>query len=500
MSKEKSGDYFSMSDEEHAPSQKQPSRGQQHNLRSQFLEKAKQFMDDTALGETKGLLNQLLGKAEESQALEPETEAVQEDWEDDWEEDEEEEFDYSDPESIRVGYAKPGSKPPPKRKTLDEARDESFDMKLEGLSGLLNRFGAERVEEEKPEPKNTAQIDMALFSGQMQKIYALMAEQSGESAQTEWLRPEILSLLRISNSPELIMEFVIAGVFAATPENFMAQSDVDYIIRLLHQIGIDLPAETVMEAISQTFMFAERVHRLYAKLLEAPPQLSAEQVARQKENLAKLFIHQVAHFYETDHKSVIRTLAERWTASCKILAEALSEIERIHQQLSLFKERKMASATIFQKSIRAEERALAQWELLRKIAWDISALKKVTLLLEEHEALQKLQIFPIQYLLPEAAILAWDVVPSWQDIQTIFAVFQAHKIQPSQHKQTELQAQSQPDLSPLNQKKIVTRAKNGEVRALKEITMYKHMRITQIRNDLSRPKGEKQGPVAVPEA
>lgn len=480
-SKDESGAFFSKSDEEHVKAQKQPSRRQQQSLRSQFLEKARKFMDNSPLGESKGFLAAWKGEADDNEPEESEAATAEEDWEEDWEE--EEEFDYSDPETIRVGYAKPGSKPPPRRKTLEEARDESFDLKLGALSGLLGRFGAERTEEERPEAKVAVQIDMPLFKAQMREIYLRMAQESGESPDTDWLRPELLSLLRLSNPPALIVDFLIAAIFAATPENFLTHSDRAYLFRLLHQIGIDVPLKELEETVEQTFLFVERVHRLYSRLLENPPRLSPEQVARQKENLAKLFIHQVAHFYGTDHKSVIRTLAERWTHLCQQLSQEMLEIERIAQQLALFKERKMASATIFTKAIRAEQQALAHWRELQAMSRDILSLRKVTQLLEEHEALQKLQAFPVEQVLEEEA-LVWVGSPSWQEIQQIFIAFQQRKqVLCSVPREVAVSA-SPLDLSPLNQKKIVSRAKNGEIKALKEIEAYKSVRIAQILNDI----------------
>lgn len=489
MAKDSSGEYFSKSDEEHVKAEKPMARGQHNQLRHQFLEKAKKFMDDTPLGETKNLLNTLMGKESQPEATlsrDEQEASFEEDWEDDWEgDDEEEEFDYTQPETIRVGYDKPGSKPPPKRKTVEEARDESFDLKFGALSGLLNRFGAEGVEEEKPEaPKQALQIDMELFRASIKEVYAKMAAQSGESPETDWLRPELLSLLRLSNSPQVIMEFIIAALFSATPENFMTQSDIAYVYRLMTQIGIDLPAEEVENAISQTFLFAERVHRLYQKLVEAPPQIMPEQVLRQKETLAKLFIHQVAQHYQTDHKSVIRTLAERWTAICQILAQHLQEIERINQQLSLFKDRKTASSTIWAKLLRVERLALDEWGQLTRLGEDILALKKVTLLLEEHEALAKLALFPLQYLLSEEAL--WERSPSWEEIQLIFSAFHARKKMGGASAEPGAIPPIQLDLSPLNQKKMVTRAKAGEVKALKEIDAYKRSRTAQVLLDLEK--------------
>jgi hypothetical protein len=487
--KDGTGEYFSKSDQEHVAPEKELSRHEKNKhsqLRNQFLEKAKKFMDDSPLGESKNLLNTLMGKDEPpEEAIVASSAELEEDWDDDdWDGEEEEEFDYSAPETIRVGYAKPGSNPPPKRKTVEEARDESFDLKLGALSGLLNRFGAERVEEEISEVKQAMHIDIELFKNSMKHVYAQMAAQSGESPDTDWLRPELLSLLRLANSPEVIMEFIIAALFASTPENFMTQSDIAYVCRLLVQIGIDLPAADVEEAIGQTFLFAERVHRLYTKLVESPPQLEPSQVARQKENLAKLFIHQVAQFYQTDHKTVIRALAEKWTTYCQNLAKILIEIERINQQLSLFKERKTASSTILNKLLRAEQMALTEWQQLTYLAHDISALKKVTLLLEEHEALAKLEIFPLQYLLDDET--SWAQSPSWEEIQTIFALFQARKQRNSVDKAVSPPVAIQLDLSPLNQKKIVTRSKSGEVKALKEIDSYKRARIAQIQLDLDK--------------
>jgi len=486
--KDSSGEYFSKSDEEHVKAEKPMARAQHSQLRNQFLEKAKKFMDDTPLGETKNLLNTLMGKdpqQEEVLSRDAQEESFEEDWEDEWEGDDEEEFDYSQPETIRVGYEKPGSNPPPKRKTVEEARDESFDLKFGALSGLLNRFGAEGIEEEKPEVKKQAlQIDMDVFRDAIKQVYAQMAAQSGERPDTDWLRPELLSLLRLSNSPQVIMEFIIAALFASTPENFMTQSDIAYVYRLLTQIGIDLPAEDVEDAIAQTFLFAERVHRLYQKLVEAPPQIVPEQVLRQKETLAKLFIHQVAQYYETDHKSVIRTLAERWMLICQMLAQHTKEIDRINQQLSLFKDRKTASSTILAKLLRVERLALDAWGQLTRLSEDILALKKVTLLLEEHEALAKLAVFPLQLLLDEEAL--WSHSPSWEDIQIIFADFHARKKSARPPAEPSPVPAIQLDLSPLNQKKMVTRAKAGEVKALKEVDIYKRSRTAQVLIDLEK--------------
>lgn len=482
-SKDQSGAFFSKSDQEHIKPQKKFSRAQEKSLRSQFLEKARKFMDDSPLGETKGLLAAWKKQESESQPPEQTSTAPEADWEEDWDE-AEEEFDYSDPETIRVGYSKPGSKPPPRRKTLEEAREESFELKLGALSGLLGRFGAEQVEEEEPtEAKQTVQIDMPLFKAQMQKIYLRMAQDCGESPDMDWLRPELLSLLRLSNPPALIVDFLIAAVFAATPENFFTRSDQTYLFRLLHQIGIDIPLEELEETISQTFLFAERVHRLYARLLEHPPQLSREQMTRQKQHLAKLFIHQVAHFYQTDHKSIIRKLAERWTEVSQLLVQQVLDIERMGQQLALFKERKMASLTLFSKAVRAEQQALASWHQLKILSQDVSALRKVTQLLDEQEALQKLQAFPIEQVLdPEA--LAWAGLPSWQEIQQIFSAFH-RRIQSRTQIQRDIPV-SLPaaDLSPLHQKKIITQAKNGELKALKEIEAYKSLRIAQVLRDI----------------
>lgn len=278
------------------------------------------------------------------------------------------------------------------------------------------------------------------------------------------------------------MNFMIAAVFAATPENFITRSDLAYITRLLHQIGLDIPAADVEEAVSHTFLFIERVHHLYQHLRTSPPHLPHTQMHDQKQNLAKLVIHRMAQKWDTEHKHVIKTLALKWLSLCQELEVQHQEIERLSKQLALFEERKTASATIFARTVQAEEQALHSWQQLKTVAEDIADLRRVTRMLEEENALNKLHQFPIESLWPEKFTTVETGIPSWQEMQTILK--RTQNKQTTQASQTVITASPPLDHSPLYQKKLISRAKQKDLKALKEISAAKTERIAHLRKQM----------------
>lgn len=465
-------------------------------LKNQFMSKAKQFMDDTSIGELKELkdgkklLKKFLGQEEDDAPVE-EPESIPEDWEDeeydDWEE--EEEFDMSEPEKIRVGYMKPGSAPPPPKKTLEDARDESFDLKMGNLSGLLTRFGAEGAEEVQEEVKPTARhIDKAVFAQTWQKLVLSVSQKAGETTPIPFLSPDILALLSTQNPPDKVLNFVLVGIYAPTPENFMTESDKRRVVVLLKQIGSPYSAEQIEEHIKHTFLFTERVFRLFSELEAEPPSLPASVLQEYKQNLAKFYIHQLAKKYEVTYQQLITKLTQLWEEPLQQIRALLGDIEQARAQYEQLLEKKVSSGTLFKKLVNLEKTALTQWQILAQLAEDISELMQVTAVIEETGALERLAVFPVE-------LFGCQPLKHSLSVQGLVDLFH-QQAEASQNVgedasentvQEEIQAQTS-ELSPLNQKKAITQAKLGQMSALRTIESYKQFKMGQVLATLQEKK------------
>lgn len=498
-----SGEYFSMSDGEQNPKEKKQSRRELDNLKSQFMDRARQFMDDTALGEGRKALQNLINKVkgdedgEESEGEENwEGEYVEEDpedWEEDWEDEEWEEredpnadLDWNRPEYIRAGYAKPGTVVETAR-SLEEAQEESYNLRMNKLSSLLSRFGSEDATPESHE--NTVvkkmEMDKPLFQQQMQKIHALL-EQKMEMAFSEelWLHPEVLTLLRNGNTPSRILLFVMASLFASTPENYLTQADQDWIQTLMQRAGFLLEEKAVLAQVEQTFLFPERVHRLYQHLLEEPLQINPQAFEQYRGNLAKLYIYELAAVYDADPQNIIRTLAQHWQETGQEIQAALTAIKPIQEQYARFQERKMSSASMFQKLRTAEKRIFQAHAKMKQLAQSIEKLKQVTHLLAEEEAQERLEHFHTHLVLSPAERTG-DQPLTLLELRKAFVQAQLQKATPPLS--TRLQPEAV-ELGPVEQKRAIGRAKDGELKSLNLIQNYKSWRIAA----LNAPPPQKQ--------
>ncbi len=526
--KDKSGNYFRMGDGEQRKEQRQ-SRAELENLRSQFMDRARQFMDDTPLGEGRKAFQKFINKVQGIDAPEQDLDDDQlqagpddeEGWEgelvdenapeavtryadpnadpdadddfedDDYDEPEDAELDWSRPEYIRAGYAKPGTKLE-KAKSLEEAQEESFGLKMGNLSGLLSRFGSEDAEPETQTsagPRHRMEMDKPLFRSQMDKLYTELGRQAGAEADPRlWLHPEVLTLLRAQNTAQRILLFCMAALFAGTDENYLTEADIYWIRELMERSGFLLDPKEIQRIVEQTFVFPERVHRLYDNLLAEPLQIAPEHFEQYRENLAKMYIYAVAARYEAEPRTVIRTLAAQWGEAAQGLQQALKAVTPIQEQYSRFQQKRMNSATMFQKLRQAEENVLDAYKRMQTIAREIEGLKQVTRLIQEEDALERLEQFRTEMVL-EPEQLSENAISLYQ-LRERFVSSQLEALA-SQTVQT-IQPEAV-ELSPVEQKHAIARAKEGEIKSLRLIETYKSWRLEQI------DKGETEAPHPSPE-
>ncbi len=469
-----SGGFFSMEDGEQKKEVKS-SRHELKNLKSQFMDRAKEFMDDSALGEGRKSLQKFMRKVQgEDEPLEAEAgSANEEEWEDDWEDEgpPAEELDWSRPEYIRAGYAKPGTKYEEAR-SLEDAQEESFDLKMGGLSGLLSRFGSEdALPEEAPavSGQSRREMDKPLFRQKMKQIFADLDRQAGQALDSRlWLHPEVLTLLRTGNGNQRVLQFVMATLFAHTEENYLTESDLAWVEELTQRAGFMVASEEIQRQTEQTFLFAERVHRLYQNLLDEPLILDPNAIESYRQNLAKLYIFEVAKRYQAEPGTVIRALAARWQEAGQTLQAALKVVEPQAAQYARFQERKMSSSSLFQKLRQVEDLALQAYQKMQTIADEIEKLKQVTRLIEEEDALDKLNQFQTDWVLGPKQLIGSQMI-SLYELRQQFV--EAQIVGPSP---PALSVYTEIELGPVEQKRAISRAKEGELKSLKLIQQYKN--------------------------
>ena len=494
------GEFFSMSDEEKQEKAKTRQSGRElQKLKSEFLGRAKQFMDDSAIGEGRkrieSFVKKLQGDEYDERPEEAQTvyaEVPEEDWDDEDYEvyEEKEELDWNRPEYIRAGYAKPGTVVE-ELKTLEEAQEESFGLKMGNLSGLLSRFGSEDASPEDLTQEQTAgvalEIDKPLFKELMGKVYASLNQQVGHKVPPEfWLHPEILILLRKNNKPLHVLKFAMAALFTQIEENYLTESDRDWLTtllqhaeiisnpdnpvagKLLEQKGLSLNPEEVQRQLEQTFVFAVRAHRLYHDLVDSPPQIRAEDFEFYRQNLVKIYIFKLAERYDADPENIIRTLASLWQESAQALQKAWEAAKPIAAQHERFQQRKMKSSSTFQKLLQAERKVLKEFEHMQELALEIEGLKQVTRLIEEEAALEKLKHFQTQAVLDAEACLGNQSI-SLLELRERFVGEQFQETRNSQDEKG-IDAFS---LSSLEQKRAIGRAKEGEIKSLRRLHQYK---------------------------
>ena len=504
------GKYFQMSDDENQKKKvPRQSQAELRHLKEQFMDRAKSFMDDTALGDGKLALQKFLRRVageDEAEASEehfdesdaPQTAYAQdgddEDYDDDdygdYEEDgpEKPELDWSRPEYIHAGYAKPGTTFETPR-TLEDAQEESMDLKFGNLSGLLSRFGSEdAVADPEAEAAQKREMDKDLFRGYMEKIYTALREQSGMVEDSLWLHPEVLTLFRGNNTDLKVLHFVMAALFAHTEDNYLLAADKDWIQELMTRSGYLLKPELMIRQIEPAFLFPERVHRLDEQLLAEPLVLPQEHLSTYEQNLAKLYIHEMGTRYEADPRTVIRTLAKHWQAYAAQLQAAQQAVAPAFQQYERFQNRKMTSASLFEKLRRAEAEAESYYQKLQRLSIDIEHLKAVTRFLEEEEALEKLLQFPTDLFLPA------DFVVQEMNLKSLRKAFVLLQLgNRKAPEQTNQNPSPHPDptqiapveLNPVEQKHAIARAKAGEFKSLKKVFAYKCDRLAAFNSSIS---------------
>lgn len=491
------GKYFKMSDDESQDREPRQSQAELQQLKAQFMQRARSFMDDTALGDGKKALQKLVGRVTGEPQAELEQEALENDFEagqeadfegledEEYYEDEDydedlpprQELDWSRPEYIRAGYAKPGTEFETQR-SLEDAQEESMDLKFGNLSGLLSRFGSEDA---MPESEMAAQkkqeMDKPVFRAQMAKIYAALREQSGMDDDSLWLHPEVLTLFRVGNTELKVLQFIMAALFASTDENYLLEADKTWVHALMQRAGYLMKAEAVSRQIEQCFVFPERVHRLYAHLLEEPMVLPQEHLETYAQNLAKLYIHEMATRYGADPRTVIRTLAQQWQSEASAFQDAQQAVVPAQQQYERFQSKKMTSASLFEKLRRAESEAQQLYLKLQALAIDIEDLKAVTRFLEEEEALAKLEQFPT------AAFLPSDYGVQAMGLKALREAFVNLQLKNAPESSQGLPVAEVPEpvtLSPVEQKHAISRAKAGEFKSLKKVFDYKQSCLAQL--------------------
>ncbi len=481
-----SGNYFKMSDGEQNEQEPRQSKAELNALKNQFMDRARSFMDDTALGDGKQALQKFMRKVkgeeeppeEEPAEVLPPGETVYDDdgdYEDDDEyyyEDEKEDLDWSRPEYIHAGYAKPGTEFETAR-TLEDAQEESFDLKFGNLSGLLSRFGSEdAVADPEAEEARRREMDLDLFRKQMQHIYAGLREQVGQVSDELWLHPEVLTLFRGHNTELQILQFIMAALFARTDENYLLDADKIWIQELLQRAGYLFPKEKVERQLEQTFLYPERVHRLYETLLETPLRIAGEKMEHYAENLAKLFIHEMSARYEADPRTVIRVMAQQWQERAAAFQTAREAVAPAQKQYERFQNKKMTSASLFEKLRQAEIQAEEKRGALQSLALDLERLKAVTRFLQEEEALHKLEQFPTAAFLPAD----FEAKPMYlEDLRRAFVELQLKPVSTTAVAATPDTEHA--ELSPIEQKRAIGRAKEGELKSLKRIFAYKRSRL-----------------------
>lgn len=466
-----SGNYFSMEDGQQKKEDKS-SRQELKNLKAQFMDRAKGFMDDTAIGEGRKSLQKFIRKVQGEEEPLPEESETEQEWEDDWEDaPPPEELDWNRPEYIRAGYAKPGTHYEEAR-SLEEAQEESFALKMGSLSGLLSRFGSEDALPEAAqaaEAQSRREMDKPLFRQKMQQIFAELDQQAGQVLDPRlWLHPEVLTLLRAGNGGQRVLQFVMATLFAHIEENYLTESDLAWVEELTQRAGFRVPSEEIQRQTEQTFLFAERVHRLYQNLLEVPLSLDPNAIESYRQNLAKLYIFEVAKRYQAEPGTVIRVLAARWQEAGQALQVAMRAVEPQAIQYARFQERKMNSSSLFSKLRQAEELALQAYQKMQIIAHEIEKLKQVTRLIEEEDALDKLTQFQTDWVLAPEQLIGNQAIRLYDLRQQFVEAQVVAKTEPTQRSYAEL------DLGPVEQKRAISRAKEGELKSLKLIQNYKN--------------------------
>lgn len=486
------GKYFKMSDDESRDREPRQSQAELRQLKEQFMQRARSFMDDTALGDGKKALQKLMGRA--TGEADDEAEEVTEDdaadteaaedveyFEDDdeyYEEDlpPKQELDWSRPEYIRAGYAKPGTEYETQR-TLEDAQEESMDLKFGNLSGLLSRFGSEdAMPETEAGTQKKQEMDKVLFREQMDKIYGALREQSGLEDDSLWLHPEVLTLFRVGNTELKVLQFVMAALFAGTEDNYLLAADKAWICTLMQRAGYLMKEEAIVRQIEQCFVFPERVHRLYAHLLEEPLVLTQEHLDAYAQNLAKLYIHEMASRYGADPRTVIRTLAQQWQTDAAAFQAAQQAVVPAQQQYERFQSKKMTSASLFEKLRRVETEAEHHYRQLQHLAIDIEDLKAVTRFLEEAEALAKLEQFPTAAFLPADYKVQ---TMGLKDLRAAFVQLQLKNTPAPQTDEPPDAPQEPVTLSPVEQKHAIARSKAGEFKSLKKVFAYKQACVDQ---------------------
>lgn len=463
------GNVFSMSDQDHhkRPQITAQERQRLKDAKKGFMGKARDFMDTTPLGEGgQNLLNRFMGKPKTPEPIVAEPEE-----EDDWEgEVEDEDYDYNEPESIHVGYRKPGTKEI-RKKTIEEAREESFDLKMGGLANLLSRFGAEAEPEVKVEREIRTLNDKKPLQKMCQQIISHLEAESQESP-LDPLNPLTLQVLLTANDPALILNFMFLALFAPTSENFMTTTDLVHLCNLSDQLELPFAHADIENHISQLFLFPERIFELADDLVSNPLEVSRESFQAYKPKLAEACLQIWATQAHLTPDLWIPHLADQWHQAWAQLQGEWQVLHKEQVHYQTFQQRGLSSPTVFAKVLKAEVDVLRSYARLQSMAQQLARIQQCLHLCQATAAIAEVQQVDYVGLSP----ISPDDTPAFG--QLIQWLLPQHPAQARWQMWEAVTADGQTsELSPANQKRVIGHGKLGDIPALKLVYQYKAAKI-----------------------
>lgn len=489
------GHIFNMSDQEYKGRKSAKQRLYEAKKKQKFKEKGESFMDGTALSKKpKHILDRWMNHGKEDPDDEYYTDLEEEIL--DLEEEarhEFEEFDYEgDPESVFVGYVKPGTENPHERKSLDDLVEERFDLKMDALSGLLNRFGAEGADGEKLKIKKdkTRAIDKKLFAEQMEAILRKLTTQLDEP-KMNWLMPDRIVFLKHVNEEVTLLKLITAMIFARTPEPFFTKSDRHLLNAILEQIDLSFSHKQVDSFLQQLFIFPDRVFSLYEELTATTFNVHLETFSKYKQFLALYYLKFIAEKYQVSGEQLVNTIVARWNQIKKSLRQSLEKVQKENKQYQILVERGRTSQTLFSRLVQAEVESLTIFRELKELALEILKLRQVLLLITPEDALNQITTFELETTLGKDRYSKenQEKLP-FEDLWTLIitkSLVTKDNLKEKVKNDTQEQ-KKMAGLTAVNQKTIINNAKKGEFKPLMETFTYKNSKISQILNLVSNAK------------